>query len=116
MSKRFVCDPHKEQRWRRHIQCWHASGLSVRDFCKRHHLSEPSFYHWRRTLHRRDQPATHTADQRVTFVPLHVRAEPATTPVALEVVLANGRRLHVGPGFDPATLRALLVLLEDDAC
>ena len=31
----------------------------------------------------------------------------------LEVVLARGRRIGVRPGFDPGTLRELILALED---
>jgi hypothetical protein len=32
---------------------------------------------------------------------------------SLEIVLAGGRRLRVGPRFDPPTLRQLLAVLEE---
>jgi transposase len=100
-------DPRNEQRWRHYLQLWQRSGLTIRAFCERHHLSLPSFYAWRRQLRQRDAPA---------FVPVHVLAEtprPATT--AIEVVLAGGRRLAVPTGFDPHTLRQLLAILEAEA-
>ena len=43
-------DPRKEQQWRRWIQQWQQSRLSVRDFCVRYDLAEPTFYAWRRQL------------------------------------------------------------------
>jgi hypothetical protein len=45
---------------------------------------------------------------------VHVVPEPAGEPASrgIEVVLANGRCLRVGPGFDPHTLVTLLDLLE----
>jgi hypothetical protein len=41
-------DPRQEQHWRLCIRRWRHSGLTVRAFCDRHHLAEPSFYAWRR--------------------------------------------------------------------
>lgn len=38
-------DEQKERQWRRRINQWRASGLSVRDFCARHGLATASFYH-----------------------------------------------------------------------
>ncbi len=99
-------DPRKEQQWRRWIQQWQHSGLSVRAFCARHDLAEPSFYAWRRQLQQRQAPAR--------FVP--VRVVPDEEPAAagsVEVVVAGGRRVRVAPGFDPATLRQLLAVLEE---
>ena len=103
-------DERKEQQWRRRISQWRASGLSVRAFCARHGLASASFYAWRRVLERRaaEQPA---------FVPVQVVADtmPAQTS-ALEVVLADGRTVRVAPGFDAATLRRLLAVLDGRPC
>ena len=67
-----------------------------------------AFYWWRRKLERRDQP------KQPAFLPVHVVAEEASEPATrgIEVVLANGRCLRVGPGFDPHTLVTLVDLLE----
>jgi hypothetical protein len=91
---------------------WRRSGLSVRAFCEKQGLSEPSFYAWRRTLAARDAAA-------VRFVPVQVAGEPMPTTTAdgsagaLELVVGAGRRLRVGPGFDGPTLIRLLALLEE---
>jgi transposase-like protein len=98
-------DPCKQQQWQRWIQLWQRSGLTVRAFCARHHLSEPSFYAWKRELQQRQTAAT-------PFVPVHVVADPQTA-TAIEVVLGRGRCLRVTAGFDPATLRQLLAVLEE---
>jgi transposase len=100
-------DEWKEQRWRRWISKWQASGQGVRAFCARHGLAPPSFYAWRRTLARR------AADQ-AAFVPVHIVADmPPVSASALEVVLPDGRMVRVAPGFDAATLRALLSVLQE---
>jgi transposase len=100
-------DPRKEQHWRRWIQQWQHSGLSAQAFCDRHHLPVPRFYAWRRTLHQRDAAAA-------TFVPVQIVPDRPPEPGGdLELLLAGGRRLRVRPGFDPATLRQLLTVLEE---
>jgi transposase-like protein len=100
-------DPYKEQHWRRLIQLWKNSGLSVRAFCARYHITQTSFYAWRRELQKRDAAAT-------TFVPVRiVLDQPPTSATPIEVVLNGGRRLRVASGFDPATLRHLLEVLEE---
>ena len=99
-------DERKERQWRRWIGEWRTSGLSVRSFCSRRRLAETRFYAWRRVLDRRDA-------QTPTFVPVRVVAdEVSATPAAIELVLAGGPTLRVAPGFDAATLRHLLDLLE----
>jgi transposase len=100
-------DERKERQWRKWVGDWQASGLSVRAFCARHGLAEPRFYVWRRLLLERS--VKHAA-----FLPVQVVADelPAAAS-ALEVVLADGRTVRVAPGFDPATLRTLLSVLEE---
>jgi hypothetical protein len=120
-------DPAKERYWRRLLGQWRRSGLTGRDFCAEHQLSEPSFYAWKREIARRDQERTVGAQAatRVSAPPRPAAAAlpafvPVTmaTPVAstLEVVLSDGRLLRVPAGFDADTLRQLLAVLEERPC
>jgi transposase len=97
----------RESHWRQVLARWRRSGLSVRAFCRAEGVNEPQFYWWRRKLGQVEpkEPA---------FVPVHVVTDPADEPATrgIEVVLANGRCLRVGPGFDPHTLVTLVDLLE----
>src|SRR5262245_41798743 len=103
-------DERKARRWRRWIDQWRVSGLSVRAFCARHRLATASFYAWRRVLQRRDA-------EKAAFVPVQVVADAGPTQAsALEVVLSDGRTVRVAPGFDAATLRQLLAVLEGRPC
>jgi hypothetical protein len=93
------------------LRLWQRSGLSVRAFCERHDLSQPSFYAWRRTLAERDEQA-------IAFVPLEVLAEPfplapESEATGLELVLTGERVLRIGPAFDEPTLRRLLAVLQE---
>jgi hypothetical protein len=100
-------DERKEQQWRRWIGEWRTSGLGVRDFCDRRGLSEPVFYRWRRILEQR-------AADSAAFLPVHIIPGDLPTPIgALELVLSGGRTVRVAPGFDAATLRQLLAVLEE---
>ena len=101
-------DERKEWQWRHWIDEWRASGLSVRAFCDRRGLAIPSFYAWRRTLERR-------AAEVPAFVPVQVVADAMPVQASLlEVALADGRAVRVAPGFDAATLRRLLAVLEGE--
>jgi transposase-like protein len=99
-------DRHKEHQWRQRIREWRQSGLTVRAFCARHGLAQPSFYVWRRKLAQRD--AAYPA-----FVPVQVVGQTSVaSSAALEVVLEGGRTIRVPAGFNAATLRQLLAVLE----
>jgi hypothetical protein len=103
-------DERKERQWRRWIDEWQASGLSARAFCERRGLTVARFYAWRRVLERRDA-------EKAGFVPVQVVADAVLTQAsALEVVLTDGRTVRVAPGFDAATLRRLLAVLEGRPC
>ena len=43
-------------------------------------------------------------------------AEGADPTAHLELILPNGRRIAVAPGFDPQTLRRLIATVEGDPC
>ena len=107
MSQGKPRDPRKEQQWRRWLHQWQRSGLTVRAFCAVHGLSQPSFYAWRREIQQRDAATA-------SFVPVQLvdHQEPSSDS-RFEVVLSGGRTLRVAPGFDPATLRQLLAVLEE---
>ena len=102
----------REQFWRTMVGRWQGSGLSVRAFCQRHGLSQPSFYGWRRTLAVRDAAAVRFAPVRIVPDPTPATAADAGI-ASLELVLGTGQRLRVGVGFDGQTLQRLLALLEE---
>jgi transposase-like protein len=100
-------EPRRERVWRETMAAWQASGLSVRQYCRRHGLAEPSFYHWRRELqHRGARP---TASAPPAFVPVTV--VPAAT---LEVRCPSGHVVTL-PATDAATLRTLFAALAPEA-
>ncbi|HEX9525558.1 MAG TPA: hypothetical protein VF949_21470 [Reyranella sp.] len=115
----------KQQLWLGRIRRWQRSQLSVRDFCTRHRLSEPSFYSWRRLLTERGllppagAAAQPNADSGPTATPLFVAATLAdreAAPQPLEILLPDGLAVRVAAGFDAATLRELLTLLREQPC
>jgi transposase len=113
-------DAGKQQRWLDLMRRWHESELTVRAFCERHRLSEPSFYVWRRVLRERgllqDRPAVQPSKPASpAFVKLTVDTERVAVS-AVELVLSDRRLLRVRPGFDAATLLELVRLLEEPAC
>jgi transposase len=114
-------DHGKERRWLDLIRGWQGSRLSVRAFCRRHRLNEPTFYAWRRVLRERgliDVERSGAAVPTATtpaFVEVAVDAS-ASVPAGIDLVLAEGRLLRIRPGFDADLLRQLLGVLEEPSC
>lgn len=103
----------KERFWRRMIARQRKARMSVRRFCELHALSAQHFYAWQRVIQQRDAQDIH-------FIPVEVVPDDAPESVVdvaastLELVLRDGRLLRIGAGFDTATLKRLLALLEED--
>ena len=98
--------------WERKVRTWQQSGLSIRRFCTKHKLSEPSFYHWRRTLGlhpaRRSQSASND-DSTDSFIRVSV---PEGASHAMELVLSSGHVLRIGSGVDGGRLSQVLSALK----
>ena len=108
MAKPVQAREGREPYWRQVVDRWKQSGLAVPAFCRREGLNQATFYHWRWELKRRDQA-------KPAFLPVRVIADKPAPPTGggIEVVLANGRCLRVGVGFDPRTLVQVVALLEE---
>lgn len=87
MAKRQRRDSGREAYWREVLGRFDKSGLTVRAFCTREKLSEPSFYHWRRVIQQRDGGRRDAAAE---FVPVVVRDEPSGSGGAEIVIELRG--------------------------
>jgi hypothetical protein len=117
----------KERFWREHVARQQRIDESVRAYCRKHELSEPSFYAWRAELARRNagevhaqrRPASRSPSQRcrvarrpATFLPVRVGG---LTASVIEVQLPSGLVIRI-PASDQAALRAVLEVVEERAC
>ena len=110
-------------RWNALLSEFRRSGLTQAEFCERRGISIHSF---RKHLYRvpapKPNPANHpSSDAAAHFLPVTVLPDPIPATAAaslqpLELLLANGRRVAVAPGFDPATLRLLIAVAEEPPC
>ena len=99
----------KEQFWRKVLQRFHASGQSVRQFCRTAQLSEPSFYAWRRTLAQRDTASAPVKSSEPVFLPEQVTAQRTGR---IEIVLGGGQRVRLTGPVDPLALEQVLLVLS----
>jgi hypothetical protein len=94
-------------KWRGLIAEQSGSGQSVAVFCRDRGLTTGQFFAWKKRL----SPAAEKE-----FVEVQVERTAAQAPKthsrAVEVQLAEGRRIFVEPGFDPEHLRAVVAALE----
>lgn len=113
----------KERFWRGEVEGQAASGLSVRVWCQRRGISEPSFYHWRAELKRRPPaarvsgaPAAKRAKRpnrtaATNFVPVRL----TTSTSHVEFAFASGLVIRV-PAQELEALRAVLDIVEPRPC
>jgi transposase-like protein len=110
MSNGKPRDSQKERFWRQTIGRWQKSGLTIRAFCRQYGLTEANFHAWRRTIANRDS-VSFAAVQVLTDESCGLTGQAANG--ALELILPNRRVLRIGAGFDAATLKRLLPLVEE---
>jgi transposase-like protein len=97
-------DPQRERSWRRVLADFRASGLGVREYCRRHGLVESAFHYWRRELERRTAAVAASAFVPVTVVP----------GMTIEVRCPSGHVVAL-PSADRDTLRHLFSALASEA-
>ena len=103
-------DAAKEAYWRKVLKQFSASGLSVREYCKRQQLTESAFYAWRRTIGERDDSRTSGP----AFVPAVVTKEAVQEP-SIAIELASGCVLRFS-GADATEQLANLVMALQSRC
>ena len=110
-------------RWNALLNDFRRSGLTQAEFCRRRQISLHSFRkHLYQPLPSKlapgDDRSSACADHHflpVTIVPDPILSITASQP-HLELILSNGRRIAVAPGFDPQTLRRLITVVEERPC
>lgn len=119
-SKRSV---EKELGWRALVREQRKSGESIRAFCRRKAISEPSFYAWRRELRKRDARRGADADGSVRLIPVDV-VDPAREHAArgsrdaklpLEIAAPGGFTLRFDHDTAPETVARLLDVIAGRA-
>jgi hypothetical protein len=110
-------------RWIAILNDFRRSGLTQAEFCQ---IRDLSIHVFRKHLYapRTSKPTPTTARSSPAhspdFVPVTILPDPtpaiAANPQALELILPNGRRIAVSPGFDSQTLRRLITVVEDRPC
>jgi hypothetical protein len=81
---------HGQAFWRAHLEAWHRSDLTQREYCASQGLGEKAFYRWRR----KEREVVASANSSFTLVPVSVAPVSVGAPVTGSVV-----RLHSPGGW-----------------
>ena len=126
-------------RWNATVNDFRRSGLTQAAFCLQRNISLATFrYHFYKPVSSKSahsdnhSPASpgsskparsdkHSpASPDYGFLPVTILPDPTLSIAAsqphLELVLSNGRRIAVAPGFDTQTLRRLIAVVEERSC
>jgi hypothetical protein len=110
-------------RWNALLNDFRRSGLTQAEFCRRRQISLHSFRkHLYQPLPSKPAPSDDrsSAGAEHHFLPVTILPDPIPPITAsqshLELILSNGRRIAVAPGFDPRTLRNLIAVVEERPC
>ena len=94
--------------WQDHVEQWQHSGLTQVAYCRQQGLKVAQFSYWKKRL--RPAPSPGTTGGAADFIAVQM----AGASAALVVVLNEHLRVEVRPGFDSATLRAVVQALSLD--
>jgi transposase-like protein len=107
----------KELHWRKMVDRQVGSGLSIRRYCAKEGISQPSFYAWRKRLRERKHDGRQSGDSRRDtdghggdhdFIPLKLRDSAS----ALEVIHPLGYQVRVTGEVNRTALRQVLEVLD----
>ena len=107
----------KELHWREMVNRQAVSGLSIREFCSKERVSQPSFYAWRRKFREQENHGTRSrkSGRRVTepgnsgeFIPLEL----LDSVGALEVIHPLGYQVRVSGEVNFHALQQVLDVLD----
>jgi hypothetical protein len=101
------------QEWRERLDDFAQADTTIVEWCFFHRIPVHQFHYWKRRL-AAEQPQTEATPQ---FIPVAV-TQAAPTPAAATGVTVRiaGAAIEVVAGFDPATLRAVVIALSALPC
>ena len=98
----------KRRFWKQHIDGWKKSGLTQAEYCRRLQLKAHQMAYWKKQFFRRQA--------KTEFVPVPITPLMATKLLPatgkLHIILSNGLKVEVSPGFDPQLLCQVVVALR----
>ena len=90
------------------MSLWKTSGLSPKEFCKKHNFPSHQFYYWLKVL--KDKKTSSPPAAAGNFIPVKLQKmeQQATTSPVLELVCPNGIQLKFYSPVSFSELRSLI--------
>ena len=107
--------PEKQAYWQEVLERQAGSGLSIRQFCARAGVLEPSFYAWRKKLRESTKDGRRLASGRRDSdkAPLFVPVKLLDSAPALEIIHPLGYRIQMIGEVNPVALRHVIETLDE---
>lgn len=105
---RGIRSAQKYRYWQEHIERWQQSGLSQVEYCSQNGIKPRRWGYWKKKLTRKSTEAG------ISFVPVQLSSS-LPMPVTrsnLNLFTSNGYKVEVGIGFDPSTLKQLILTVQ----
>ena len=101
--------PEKNRFWKEHIERYHACDLNQTQYCRKHQLKFHQFVYWKKKFSKPEQASVSLVE---VSLPRLFQLPRQNHPAALKVDLGHQYKVEVNPGFDPTTLKQLIVTIE----
>ena len=97
----------KRRFWKDHIETWKSGGLKQSEYCRRHQLKLHCFVYWKKKF----RPVAEPGVSFVQVYPPQIFKSPTSYRLSPLRLLVGKYKIEVESGFDPATLKQLVVAL-----
>jgi len=101
--------------WQKNIDLFRQSGMTPKEFCGKHSLSTKTFFKWKK----RFTPTIDSCPKTLQLIPIDLKPSLDEAPSALNQssgirLDVKGLNIRLDCGFDVATLKRLLSMLEGE--
>ena len=111
MAKKTITAEEREKRrfWKHHIDTWRAGNLNQSQYCRQHQLNFHRFVYWKRKFSSQKQRPPICLVE--VSEPNIFRAPNQGSSTPLQIAVGDRFKIEVAPGFDPVTLKQVIVTL-----
>jgi transposase len=102
--------------WAERVERWKKSGLTAAEFGEREGIQGKQLHWWKWHLGKNEAPSASETPRLLPVRVVQSRDVGVSKGTPLEIVLQSGHVLRIPHGFDPATLRSVLLVLEERSC